>query len=301
MKKLITLLIIVVSTQALYSFDWSKHELNVESTIVQDSETIITIKDKNEKVFTVKYYNEISDENANSIIKLQKSFDKWRYMKVGSLKFVISNDIIEIVIIPSKFVYNNKNIVPYLPAGMLFIYNAELKYNFRMTKNNLFVRIKGRFKDERKFCRNLLYAVNYPHKYLKKRDPEYFLTKLTQLENNLQSLENRHGKLLRKHNALIKKHDQLKEVFNVFNSEHITLKASHDKLVNAVLVFENTGFLGFGNSEIKKSLAGRIISLKKANPKWKKKEISAALDKEKIKNSGQEIELILAVYFNEFE
>jgi len=109
-------------------------------------------------------------------------------------------------------------------------------------------------------------ALDDPIAYLKKREPEYFLQKLNELESSMAFLQD-----------------------------------SHDKLTRSVLYFQNTGFLGFGNTPVKIAVVKRIVELKSADSSFDKIRIKETFEKEKIEATDKEIELVLNVLYNEFK
>ena len=108
-------------------------------------------------------------------------------------------------------------------------------------------------------------AVDDPVSYLKKREPEYFLQKLNELEESQR---------------------------NIIDSQ--------EKLTRALLYFQNSGFLGIGNTPVKPAVIKRVIELKTNDPTLDKTKIKTQLDKEKLESSEKEIGLILNVFYNEF-
>lgn len=269
MKKIIiaSILVFAVSQSSfLFAVDWSAKKAAVKSEDLKDGEKIFIITDDNGKDFMLKYTSEITDKQADAILNLNKGFYTWKYMKVKQISFTITNDLIEVNVIPASFTYKNQNFMPHLPSGMLFSYADSLVYNFRISKSNYFVRINNNMSTEEALCENIAEVLLNPLEYLRKREPEFIFRKLTQLEEELAS-----------------------------TNEKL------DKLTYGVLGIHNTGFLGFGNNLIDKNAIAKVVELKKGNPALKKKEIAAILEKEKIELSNQEIELILNVYFNEFD
>ncbi len=275
MKKL-TFIAFILSMQfaaTLYAFDWSTKGVKELKKSQSENEIVSEFADSSGRKFTVKYYDEVSAADADIILELNTKFYSWKNMKPARINFLISNRVIEIAVIPDKFSFKEENIMKYLPAGMLFMYTDSLSYNFRITKNNIFVRIKGKFKDEEELCEKTLEAIKDPLAYLKKRDPEFFLTKLTALEESYRKLQ--------------RDHEQLAE--------------KHAKLLYAVMTLHNTGFLGFGVNPIDKKAVSRIIAIKRENPSIKPEEIEEKMKKEGFKISDDEIILVLSVYYNEFK
>ncbi len=281
MKKFILLpVFIFFVSSSLYAFNWEEYKIKVERIEKKENETITYLKGPGNIDFTVRSDANISDKNGEIILKLNKELRSWKYINTEKIDFVVLKGKVQAVVIPSSYSYQNINILEHLPAGMLFSFDEGLRYNFRITVQNIFIRIKGRFINEVLLSEKILKAIKDPVAYLTTYNPRYMLKKIMGHQNEIE---------------------KLKEGLKSLKKKHEKLLNTHEKLKNAVLTLHNTGFLGFGVTEIDKKVIKRIIQLKKSNPKITKDQISEKLEKEKLKASSQEIFLILSIYFNEFE
>jgi hypothetical protein len=181
MKRIVLIFLIMSFAASLHALDWKSKNITVLETTKEKDVTTATLKDSEGNAFTVSY-TELSDETADLILKRKDEFYRWKTMKINSIKFVAYRDRIEIAILPSTFSCSGTDIIPYLPAGMFFIYRDVLEYNFRITKDDLFVRIKGMWNTEEAICKKILEAIKDPLAYIRKRDPEYFLEKIEEFE-----------------------------------------------------------------------------------------------------------------------
>jgi hypothetical protein len=284
MKKYFSILISAAAllsiSSALYSADWEAKKVKILSDETRDTEIRLSLSDENGYNFTLKYTGEVSDTQADIILKLNRDFRQWKIVRPSRIDFVITNDVIEGIVIPSALTYNKQNYLANVPSGLIFAYGDYLEYNFRVSKNNFFVRINDRFTTEEAMCENIADVVKNPKEYLKKREPDYLFRRLEKLETE---------------------HKKLQEQVTQLDGNMGTFADSHEKLIYAVMTIHNTGFLGFGKNPIDKKVITRVIDMKKANPGMTKKEISENLEKEKIELSEKGLELILNVYFNEFD
>lgn len=260
------ILIILFTVSSLYAYDWESKNIKVFETETKNGETIQRLNTQEGAEFTLRFKTEVDDIVADLIIKLNSEFRKWENMKVKSLEFVKIEGKLDIIVIPESYIYNNTDFIPNMPAGMLFTYDEMLSYNFRITVENMFIRISGKFFNEKMFSEKITKAIKDPISYLTMYNPKYMLKQIFEHQ---------------------KKIDELTEKYN--------------KLVNAVMTLHNTGFLGFGVNEIKKDLVKRVVELKKANPTMTKEQIEKKLKEEKIEAKSYEVFLILSVYFNEFD
>jgi len=79
------------------------------------------------------------------------------------------------------------------------------------------------------------------------------------------------------------------------------LEERQDRLTKAVMYYQNSGFLGFGNTQVKSVVVKRVVELKTVDPKADLDMIKDILDKEKIEATEKELKLILEVFYNEFK
>ncbi len=251
----------------LYAFDWNNEDLQdkekitvVHITNINGSKSVV-LEDSKQHQFTVTYKKEFNLSRALDILELKNTFFSFANIKVKDINFIINKAGIDVILLPSSVIVNNTNIIKYIPSGLFFLYNKnkELQYNFRMTKDNLFMRIKGYFLGEDKLIAKIQEALQNPSAYIKKRDPEYFLSKLEQLESKLDKLE--------KENSMLKW-----AVITLINDDIIPRKAIEE-----------------------------VIRIKKKHPEYGKKKIAKELDKKDIDISKSEVNIILTVYFNEFD
>ena len=198
------------------------------------------------------------DSWAEKIVDINAKFSQWKYMKPDNNEYFVTGESLEILVVPSSFKFKEYDFMTYLPAGMTFIYDYTLRYNFRITKNDVFLRLNDKFIDEDSLCNRMKEGLDDPIGYLKKREPEFFLQKLNELEEK------------------------------------------QDRLTKALMYYQNSGFLGFGNTPVKSIVVKRVVELKTADPKINFDTIKDTLDKEKIDASAKEIKLVLSVLYNEF-
>lgn len=184
MKHIITSVILtIVLGVSASAAEWEKFKLTVKSSESNEAETVSVIEAEGGTQFVLKYSKDVSPLMLENIVRLNSEFRKWKSMKVSRIEFSVLSNNIEVVIIPSEYSYEGVNIIPNLPAGMLFIFDDSLKYNFRVIKDNIFVRIEGRFSEENNLNKTIVEAIKDPVAYLQKNNPRYIISKLQQLED----------------------------------------------------------------------------------------------------------------------
>ncbi|MFA5519750.1 MAG: hypothetical protein WDA74_10895 [Spirochaetota bacterium] len=260
MKKTIFTVVILLffSVSNALAFDWASRGLSLIDSGSVDEENFIILEDSSSVEVKIRFRNELGANQAEKTADLFSDFKSWKYLTMSRVEFFWVNDTCEILIIPAAYEYKDMEYTPYIPGGLVFIYDDYLRYNFRVNKDNFFLRINDRFINEEILSGRIKEAVEDPVAYLTKREPEYFLQKLTKLEER------------------------------------------QERIAGALLYFQNSGFLGFGNTPVKKSLIKRIIEIKTEEPDIKADAIKARLADEKIEASNKEIKLILNIFYNEF-
>lgn len=263
MKKVFIICAVLYSFQ-LHAFDWSSKGITVVEKGETDGRTELVLKDDKDNKFILSFFAEPDDAISQSVIKLNRDFRNWKNLKIDSIKFMYEQGGLEISIMPKSFSYEGKELATYMPSGMQFTYSYLLQYNFRINIDRLFVRIAGDFESEEAICKKIISAIENPREYIKKREPEYLLTKLETLETKYQRLAD----------------------------EFYKLRA-------ASLMLHNSGFFS-SPAPIDKQIINRVIDMRLKDPSLTREKIADALEKDKVKASSREIDLILKVYFNDF-
>lgn len=189
MKKYPALIAFLVAfTVNIYAYDWTNDNVSIVNQAKDEDKTELKLKDETGNEFSVTYYEEIQAETAKNILKLKKNFYEWENMKVDSINFVASEGGLQISVIPKKYEYQGVDYNRYMPSGMLFTYTYALQYNFRITIESLFIRIKGDFSTETDLSKKLADAVKNPQEFVKKRDPEYLLQRIETLDDTVNKM-----------------------------------------------------------------------------------------------------------------
>ncbi len=271
-SRIIIFTLILTAPLSAFAFDWAQFNLNPADASDESKsfdelaqETIEKLTDEKGRTLTLRYRGEVTEETARSVSILFEKLYSFKSIKASTLNFRVSGNIIDVILIPESFEGISEPTSDYMPAGMLFQQSDSLEYNFRIMKDGIFVRVNGVFIDENELTGKLKDAYNHPRDYMRKRDPEYFLRKLDELE-----------------------------------SSYARLKHENEKLRYAVMTLHNEGFL-WGVYPIDKKAIDEVISLKKSDPSLNKEQLAKALKEKGYEIGEDEIFLILSVYFNEFK
>lgn len=249
---------------AVHSADWAKLGVRVVRSAEEQSRTRLDLEDGQGRTFSVAFVGKVSDTEAARVLKLRETFLGWSLGKPKSIEFLISGTALEAHVLLEKVTCAEKDLTELLPAGLLFRQTDAVDYNFRLATQNLFVRIKGVYTSDQELCGKLLAAADNPRDYIRKRDPEYILRTLDRLRSDLNELR---------------------------------LKQERVRL--AMVALHNRGFFS-GPKPPQQKTVDLIIEYKS-----KERSLTAAQLTEKLKAAGvqvsaDEVELILAVYYNEY-
>jgi hypothetical protein len=261
----ITVILSLAFAMSAYAADWKGLGLEVLDKKEGEGAYEYKLKDAGGIEFVIQSEKEISDALVKRAIDMKGTLTSREIFKVKEIKFTILPNSIDAAIVPSEFTYSGTDILPYLPSTIIFSLSDKLEYSFRIVKDNIFMRIKGEYIDDKELGEKVLEGINNPVGFVRKRDPEYFLSRINEMEDSLKRLTSENGKLR-----------------------------------NAVMTWHNT-FLGFGSSPIEQKKVDRVLELRKQRPDIKKDEIKATMEKEGNPISGKELDLIFATYFNEFQ
>jgi hypothetical protein len=187
MKQIFCLVIILLSFPS-FAANWANRSVTNDKQ--NDIEEYVCLKDASGNVFYVEDGLNIPEEQADAVIKQKDLFYSLQLIKIKELKFQFEEGILQAVLIPSELKYNDKDLTPYLSSGMIFsVENSILVYNFRIRKDNYFLRINGSFVSEKVLCDKLLEAVSTPQTFVQRRDPDYLLSNLDRLSRENEALK----------------------------------------------------------------------------------------------------------------
>ncbi|MCU0843980.1 MAG: hypothetical protein MUC76_03530 [Spirochaetes bacterium] len=173
----------------LDAYDWAAVGIAVDGEERENGRTVLTLKDGEGKVFVLGYDAEPVDEVVKRILKIRSDFYAWKHVKIERMSFDYSKDVLEVNLVPAEFTYKGVNVLDYLPAGLLFSYYDATYYNFRITRDKMFVRVYGEYVAEEELCEKTITAISDPLAYVRARDPEYLLQRLDRLVSAIMAFE----------------------------------------------------------------------------------------------------------------
>jgi len=179
MKRLILITVVfflIVISARTFALDWQSLNASVIDTKEDGAKTVLTLKDGQNRIFRVTFQDQvITAAIADKIIKYKNEFYSWRQIHFQEVNFIISASSVEIIIIPSEIAHDQINLATVVPAGITMTYYPEkevLYYNFRIMKDNLFIKITGDYLNEAEMLSKLTSAYDNPSAYLQRNEPE---------------------------------------------------------------------------------------------------------------------------------
>lgn len=187
MKQIFCLVILLLSFPS-FAANWDSRSITNDKQ--GDIEEYVCLKDTSGNVFYVEDGLNIPEEQADAVIKQKDLFYSLQFIKIKELKFQFEEGILQAILIPSELKYNDTDLTSYLTTGMIFsVENSVLVYNFRIRKDNYFLRINGSFVSEKVLCDKLVEAVSTPQTFVQRRDPDYLLATLDKLSRENEALK----------------------------------------------------------------------------------------------------------------
>ena len=193
MKRFVIVLSMLVLAAAarLDAYDWAAVNITVDGEEKENGRTALTLKDGEGRVFVLGYDAEPADEVVRRILKMRNDFYAWKHVKIERMSFEYSKDVLEVNLVPAEFSYKGVNVLDYLPAGLLFSYYDTMYYNFRITRDKMFVRVYGEYVTEEELCEKTITAISDPLAYVRARDPEYLRQRLDRLVSAMMAFESK--------------------------------------------------------------------------------------------------------------
>ena len=327
MKKarLILPVILLAVGISAYGVDLQNYGFSVTNTQQENNQTVYTVQAANGFSFTVASSAPLTDANAKALQTAVSTLSGWNLLKIQQAKIVFNGSRADILIIPSSFVYKGVDLAKYMPSGMQFYYDKYLQYDFRMLKDNLFLRLKGEVYDESQFVDRLYSAVEDPVLFLQTNNPEYLLkqisdltkkidelsVQLSQAKTVVQGLSSKLDSLASQGQDFVAKQEAANKGQDAVNKnvekQLADIKAQNQKMADefdrvrySLLVLNNRGFFG-QIYPIDKQAIAKLVELKTADPSLTRDQAIAKLQADGIKMSKKEVSLVFDVYFNEFK
>jgi hypothetical protein len=187
---LTAILSVAITASSAFGADWAKLGLTVIEKKEGDGAYEYRLKDAGGQEFDIQGEKEPGDDSVQKIIDLKATLSARELFKIKEIRFIILPNSIDAVIVPSFFTYKDTDILPSLPSTILFSLSDRLEYNFRIVKDNIFMRIKGDFSTDAELGEKVVGGIKNPLSFVRMRDPEVFLTRINEIEEMNKKLRN---------------------------------------------------------------------------------------------------------------
>jgi hypothetical protein len=300
MKK-ISLLLIILFSLSLYGFDWQTKGGTVQSDEELGLANTVELTTPNGYEITVKNEELVTSETADVIFSLTNRFNELEYIKVGTMTFHVLDNLIRVVIIPSSFTYNDRNYMENVEAGIQFTYQNEvLTYNFRIRIRNMFLKLQGAYINEETLCTKIEEALQNPQQFIVRRDPDYLLSKVEELEEKIVQLEAQDRQLTQRlvsTDQRLTRNDQIlvNNIKKVLNES----RAEDDKIRFAQIAYHNNELLA-GEKPVSKEIIKQVLEMYQNDTSLDVDTIFERMKEKEIEISKKEIHIILVTYENRF-
>ena len=182
MKHIALCCLMMLVSAPLFAYDWQSKQITREVSSDKEDKTLL-LKDSSGNMFYVENGDDLTDEEVVSILTIKDSIFGWQNIKIKEARFVSEGGVINMLITPESVLCNSVDIAKNLTAGMLFSFeNQTLSYNFRIKKDNYFLRINGAYISEKVLCDKMLEAVQTPQTFVQRRDPDYLLSHIDKID-----------------------------------------------------------------------------------------------------------------------
>jgi len=261
-----------------YALDPASYGSTLVSTATDGDRTVVTLQDAAGRSFDVAYLEEPSADVMTKVMQLKDLFYAWKTITIVSLRFTITEGIIDCLIVPSKILVGGKDVSSFVPAGLLFSFSGSLGYDFRVTKDNLFLRVRGAYTNEDELTQKIASALANPTTFMQRSDMEYVLSLVEKDQKAIQDLQ---------------------KATQALTDENSELRGELEAFRYAAMRDRNVSWI-FWKYPIPRDGLKRVVELKRANPNLTKSQVEEEMKKEGVKISGGEIGIVLEYYFNEF-
>ena len=216
----------------------------------------------------------------------------WKTLTAKSVKLIFKKEGIEINVIPDSLIFNETELSPYLPAGITFFHAAYTAYDFRVVKDNYFIRIRGQYYGPDLLLKAVYEAVEDPVKYIAAHDPEFMIQQISEIK---VSDSNQDGRI-----------NRLAEDLETLSTEYKNLSEAHKKLLSdfealryAYIAVTRKGIYG-SKEPIPQSDIDSIIEIKTRRASATVDEVYEEARSKGMKITKGKVALILNIYFSSY-
>lgn len=258
----IVLAVIFGAQTATYAFNWKPLNVELISQSEKDSQITVLLKDKQGHTFKVIYQDEkMLEKLCPKIIKYKDEFFNWKTIRSNDITFMVFATFLDVAVIPQEIMHNNLNLASSIPAGITLTYDPD----------NDIMRYDFRMMKGSQF-------IHVPGTYFKE----------TELVNKICTAYDNPDAFLQPANQ------------EEMESGEVTGQQVTEKMVQALIYLNNEDWNG-RHQTISVETIRKVVELRQKNPEVTKTQLWQMVKKEKLKITKRQMELILILYFNEYD
>jgi hypothetical protein len=189
MRKPVIIAFLFLLAWTAAALDLPSYDLSETSRATEANRTVMTLQDAEGRSFTMSYAAEPSKAIMDRVVQLKDLFYGWKNITISSLRLTVTGSLIEAAVFPETVMVAENDLVEYVPAGLLFISTSTLEYDFRVTKDNLFLKVHGPYAGEDEMENKIASAVANPSLFLLSSDPTYLLGRIEAAEGKIALLQ----------------------------------------------------------------------------------------------------------------
>ncbi|MFW5808830.1 MAG: hypothetical protein ACOCWH_07230 [Spirochaetota bacterium] len=294
MKKLYIILFCCAMCAPLCAYDWQASGFSPLSEGNEEESSVMLRTPEGRRITIINQQN-ADQESAETIRELTERFFAFEHIKIKSLTFDIRENTIRIILIPSEFTYNNTDMLDNMAAGLNFTYeNQILRYNFRVKSQKMFLRINGVFIDEEMLGDKIAEALSDPQSFITRRDADYMLSRIQQLEDKIELLQAKDKKHDETDSTLMK-NDRI--IANNIRKVQAKSREEDEKIRYAQIAYHNNELFA-GEKPIDRKIITTVLEIYRGNTSLDVDGIYRICQEREIEVSKKEIHIILVSYEN---
>lgn len=151
MRFYFTILFILLIPLLAAGAEWSSLDVRIIETGASDEKgsTKYILADSKGQNFEVNYSDTPAEDKQKKVLSLKDTFYSWERISISRMEFFFSGEGIYSILHIKKVTYREKDLLPYLPAGLAFQDRKEgLYYRFRILVDNTSYMLEGIYTDE---------------------------------------------------------------------------------------------------------------------------------------------------------
>lgn len=254
----------------------------------------------------------LSDKTVGLIQDLYGKLSSWQSLTLARVNLSLEGDTLRALIIPSRFVYQGKDLLPHIPGGLFFATaGEEVTFDFRVKSGDYFIRFQGQLIDEPSLLSHLRAAIDDPAQYIRNNDPTYLSSRIDGLRDQLVALGEQNRTLITNLEQRLKEQEGLITILNgqlqenrdaiaALRAENQELGAAKDKIAAAAVAALSKGLFSAPKPPSPDVMA-KIIALKQQKNDATVAEIGTQLKAQGLNASDKQIKAVFMVYFGEYD